>query len=612
MRYGLTTALTDNKGTQGGGVAMIARAGAVCFALTLETSVAAQSVIEGDVRIVDPETFVVLNSEPSLADLAEAGDGTVEIGRPGTARVQIEEGDAINAGSVTISAAGAGARLDLVGPGGGVTASTPQLVVTGSDRSPFGYLILGESFSGLGQSGVLTASDGAFLSGPECRATDFTCSIIAGNGYGARGSISLEGEGTQAIFDSQTIIGVSYGAPVDATPLFAATGRLSVTNGAAYETTGLFVGAESRFSSPNTVPDAVRDRGVLLSDGEVFVNDATLSVARDDGALAVVGSGQLGRGTLSVEGGLFEIVSNGSSTLILGSSAAEASMVVRDGGQIVLDGDASTLVLNGSDTGNRIDVEGENSALLVRAGNGVGLLASSGTLAVSNGGLIDVSDEINFSAGAGRDATISVTDAGTMVAGQSITATLFGEGSATVLVSRGGRLVAPDVTIANGALLTGDLGLIEGDVTIDGGVLAPGSSPGRMTIDGDLTLTGGGILNIEIDGLADGAFDVLDVSGTADLSGGEIIFSIGDGFSLQAGDAISFLLADRVVGAQEATIRFDGVADDFSFDLMFGDSGLSLIALTDSAAVPLPPAAALFALPAVVFLSRRRRGDTSV
>ncbi|AJA09114.1 outer membrane autotransporter [Sphingopyxis fribergensis] len=78
------------------------------------------------------------------------------------------------------------------------------------------------------------------------------------------------------------------------------------------------------------------------------------------------------------------------------------------------------------------------------------------------------------------------------------------------------------VTVASGATLAGS-GTIGGSVNVlDGGILAPGNSPGTLNIDGDLTLAGGSILNFEFGeaGVAGGALnDLVNVGGNLTLDG---------------------------------------------------------------------------------------------
>jgi len=80
----------------------------------------------------------------------------------------------------------------------------------------------------------------------------------------------------------------------------------------------------------------------------------------------------------------------------------------------------------------------------------------------------------------------------------------------------------------NAGMLQG-AGNVTGDVTL-GGTLAPGNSPGGMTIDGNLTQTANGNLAIEIGGTGAGQFDTLTVTGNATFNG-KVTVTLLNGFS---------------------------------------------------------------------------------
>lgn len=92
----------------------------------------------------------------------------------------------------------------------------------------------------------------------------------------------------------------------------------------------------------------------------------------------------------------------------------------------------------------------------------------------------------------------------------------------------------------------GGTGLLTGDVTSDGTV-APGASAGTFAIDGDYAQGDDGALEIELAGTGDGEFDVLEVSGDADLDG-TIEVSLLDGFVPAVGDRFLVLTAGAVSG----------------------------------------------------------------
>lgn len=99
------------------------------------------------------------------------------------------------------------------------------------------------------------------------------------------------------------------------------------------------------------------------------------------------------------------------------------------------------------------------------------------------------------------------------------------------------------LTFANGANLSGGVTII-GSVNVEEGVIVnPGFSPGTLFIDGDLNLSAGGILQIEVQELlGDGfAVDNFNVSGGFSIAGGsiELLFDVFDEASTSISDYLS-------------------------------------------------------------------------
>lgn len=106
-----------------------------------------------------------------------------------------------------------------------------------------------------------------------------------------------------------------------------------------------------------------------------------------------------------------------------------------------------------------------------------------------------------------------------------------------------GKLVANSVVVDFLAMLKGS-GLIVGNLFNDG-VVAPGNSPGTLTVNGNFTQSSDGILEIEVASLSN--FDRLVVSGQATLAGELNVVSF-DGFQFAFGQQFEFLQAGSIVG----------------------------------------------------------------
>ncbi|MBI4937132.1 MAG: filamentous hemagglutinin N-terminal domain-containing protein [Nitrosomonadales bacterium] len=119
-------------------------------------------------------------------------------------------------------------------------------------------------------------------------------------------------------------------------------------------------------------------------------------------------------------------------------------------------------------------------------------------------------------------------------------------GSGASLLASGGTLNATSISVGAGGLLGGS-GSINANVFNDGTV-APGNSPGALTISGNYTQGPGATLAVELGGTAAGTFDTLDVTGMASLDG-TLSVSMFGGFIGSAGDVFPIINAYSISGA---------------------------------------------------------------
>jgi hypothetical protein len=130
------------------------------------------------------------------------------------------------------------------------------------------------------------------------------------------------------------------------------------------------------------------------------------------------------------------------------------------------------------------------------------------------------------------------------------------EGNLAVLdafhVGAGGEIKMSSGTVSaasiqlNQGLLRGD-GIVRSSVT-NGGVVAPGSSAGAITIEGDYTQTTAGTIHMELGGTQAGLqYDQLIVDGDAVLAG-TLTVSLINGFQPAAGTTFDLLLGNDVSG----------------------------------------------------------------
>ena len=180
--------------------------------------------------------------------------------------------------------------------------------------------------------------------------------------------------------------------------------------------------------------------------------------------------------------------------------------------------------------------------------------------------------------------------------------TVVGEGELAVT----GSVTGP-VEVAAPATLSGS-GAILGDVTV-AGLLEPGMSPGRLTVDGSLIMVAGSTLGFEFAGSTWDAFDSLIVTGDLTLQDTVLDITLLDGFRFALGQYFEIVdlggtLTGLFAGLAEGA-RIAGYGADLFITYAGGDG--NDIALY-TAPVPLPATVALLAtgLGGLALMRRRR------
>jgi hypothetical protein len=217
------------------------------------------------------------------------------------------------------------------------------------------------------------------------------------------------------------------------------------------------------------------------------------------------------------------------------------------------------------DTGTAtIDAIGQRAGTL-----GVGVTpGSNGMLNVASGWIEITNDLAVGASGAGvvnhsgGDVTVlngEVTVNGTYnMSGGALNTPLLSRGAQGQFNLTGGRLNADVV----------DLDLIN-----NGGVIAPGDSPGMTHITGDLTLSSG-VLEIEIGGTAPGQYDQLGVDGLTTLGGTlkvELVDVGGGTYVPQLGDSFGFLAAFGGGGGEFDDFDLPELAPGLAWGISPGD-----------------------------------------
>lgn len=314
----------------------------------------------------------------------------------------------------------------------------------------------------------------------------------------------------------------------------------------------------------------------------------------------------------------------------LGQNGGRATLHIEDGGRVVAPGEswmsfgAGELLVRGfdSETGTRshLEVDGEGFGWLVIGSGGAALRVEDGARVDCQIGTLglggnELATAFVGGAGAGQPAHWRVGEQ--LEIGQAPgvgapgTLTIAADGAVTVGEA---APVAGSLVIGNGGTLSGHGTILApggagagGGVNNFAGTVAPGASPGTLTIDGDYTQGAAGVLEIEIGGPVTGAnHDQLVVTGTATFEEGARIRLIlidpdpGDGveevFLPHAGAVFQILAASEITLPPGATlndlVEAGGLPSNIAMDLRLEivDGGVAITSTSERQpyAGPLP------------------------
>lgn len=136
---------------------------------------------------------------------------------------------------------------------------------------------------------------------------------------------------------------------------------------------------------------------------------------------------------------------------------------------------------------------------------------------------------------------------------------------------QGGSLVVATVTNASAGTVKGT-GTLQANL-VNGGLLAPGNSPGALTNQGNLTLLSSSVFQLELGGTGQGTtYDFLQVNGTASLTGRLDVLLYG-GFVPQATDVFTGLTASVSLAGSFTNLFASGpnwLVNVYSNDVAYG------------------------------------------
>ena len=414
---------------------------------------------------------------------------------------------------------------------------------------------------GFGHDGLLRLQGGSLLRADK---------VLLGSALAAAsGRLELDGSATVLDIASLTVGGAANGA----------NATVAVRNGATLRTQALTV---------------ARHAGTT---GEVTVDGAGSLLALRGGAVNI---GPLADGGVTVSGGA-RLIGEASTLITVGNGDPTQSSVLRLQGAGTLMADIGVQVLPSGTLelrdGARWDAgsHGGANALAVQAGIvrfrgaqatlDTALVLGMGTEVISADGTprLDVTKTGQWDIGNAStvvvDSLVSVGTAAQLLVHDTGTTFSFSDMVLNGLLSvhNGAELRGQRIGLGGHGQIGGNLGRIHADVIGTDGRITPGNSPGRLEIDGNVTLSGQASLELEIAGTQAGTlYDVLQVSGNFQMTGGRVVLKFLDGFAPKPGDSFDLLQVAGTLALDSHTpVQVQGLQAGWQFDLQ-ADNGRSL------------------------------------
>lgn len=455
----------------------------------------------------------------------------------------------VNAGGLTVSGNIGGAYA---------LTKTGAETLTLSGANSAGFTTLAVSAGALG-----IAADAALGSGALTLAAGTTLQITGATTV--NNDITLSGSGTIQADAAATVSGVISGAGFDLTK--SGSGTLTLTGDNTY------TGATTVSAGGLTLD---RTGGALADASAVTVlNGGALTLSQDETVGSIAGAGAIALGAN-------RLTTGGANTSTTFSGAVSGSGSLRHDG-------TGTLTLSGASSGQTWSLEIWNGTVSVADGSNIGTGAinlNGGTLSVTGDGVtlshamqtdgvgatVSNANAVTLSGVISGSESFTKTGAGTLTLSGASTysgSTTVSAGTLSVTGALGGTSA---LSVQDGATLGGTGSIFAVSSTnrltvLDGGTLAPGvagaaNGVGKLTVNGDLRLSGGFAVDVAGSGGVDGTdYDQVAVNGAAQLNGGSLTISRAAGHTT-AGYAYTLIdndAADAVGGAGAFADAAEGV-----------------------------------------------------
>ncbi len=369
---------------------------------------------------------------------------------------------------------------------------------------------------------------------------------------------------------------------------YSGTGNLNVQNGGKVTDTTGYIGFGYYPGSNGTATvDGVNANGkasTWSNSGNLYVgygatNSGTGTLAVQNGGQVSSADSYLGfssgsSGIATVTGG---VTTNGAASswtygsLHVGESGT-GTLNILNGGQVTPSGGSGAVnvaVQPGSVGSVYVDGSGSHlEATSMSVGGSSSTLGGLANFSLTNSGTAHVATTLTT----GQQGSILITS-GALTVGSISTPAAIG----TAQINSGGTL--------------GGSGQITGNVVVNGGTIAPGD-PATFTVNGNLTLGNGGLVQLAIAGANSADYDHLDINGTLSLGSGSILqLDFINGFAPTAGETFDFIDYGTLDPNANtfSTVELEGLAPGFDYSLTSnGADSFSLTALNDAILAPEP------------------------
>jgi fibronectin-binding autotransporter adhesin len=505
-------------------------------------SLAGGGTNSGSVSVTSPGNLSFLSGAISINGGSIGGTGTLSFSGA-TATIGVP----VNVGTLNVS--GGTATLNA-------SASANAFTMTGGTLDGSGTLTLtnGGTWSG----GTMSGS-GTTIS-PATKTLDISAPVtINGRTLQNDGTLSVNGNvtgsGTIANNGTLTAIGIrTISAPLNNSGQLTTNAVLSLAGGGTHSGTFTASGAGSviDFSGGvHTISGPFAGTGQFgFSGGTATVNGAWsgAAIVVSGGSVALNTSGtlpalNLSGGTLAGSGAL---TVTGASTWSGGTIGGSGPLTFDSGATVTMPGTSATTLARPLLNSGTINFTAASSAMLIDnvpvTNNGTfdiqsaqGIMVTPGTPPFINSGTLKKSSgagAVQFAAPLSNSGLVQVG------AGTLNFSGVYAQTAGTTEVQAGATLQTGLLSL-NGGSLNGN-GTIAG--TVDNhAVVAPGASPGTLTISGDYVQASNGALDIQLGGTTPGTqYDRLAVSGTVTLDGTLNVTTV-SGFVPAVGNAFQFL-----------------------------------------------------------------------